>query len=1046
MRQNRIFTIPPGAPFLATFVAALLDGRIVEGYSRALGPLEIADATIFVPTRRSARALVHEFCAGLGRETALVPRILPLGALEETEPSLLPDLGERDGDVSALPRAIGEIPRRLQLAELVLKWSRALRHAIVSVDVQGGRDVDPREACLVGTTAADAWHLASELAGLIDELIIEDIAWKKLDPLVLPEFDSYWRITLDFLHIAMMQWPRNLADLGMVDKARRQVALVEAQARGLREGHFAGPVVAIGSTGSNRATARLLAAIVAAPRGAVVLPGLDQNLDEATFASIAGDPDRGHDAAFTHPQAMLSRLLPALGVTREMVTALGTLSPPLAAREQFVSEALRPAETTDVWREFPAKLAASDLAGALDGVTLVEAADAREEALALALAMREVLETPGATAALITPDRNLARRVRADLLRWGIEIDDSAGEPLAATPRGTLARLVIGGAAPGATALELAALLGHPLARLGHSAAELSRLAALLEIGVLRSPSAAGKAASALLAEPAAAVAAARKGAADRFAHPAKQRITDADWAGVEDLLARLRDALAPLSALTGERGLAARVRAHRATCARVAGSDATSGEDHAALDVLFDELAASATASLVLDAESYTHFFAAVAGEVTIGETLMHPRLTILGLLEARLVRADVILLAGLDETVWPPQAKTDAFLNRPMRAALGLTPPERRLGQTAHDFWMAFGNPRVILSRAKKRDGAPTVASRFLQRMAALGGDAFHTCKAHGDRLLSLAKKMDRPDAVTPITRPMPRPPVERRPTALSVTRIETLRRDPYAIYAEYVLRLVELDPLGAAPGIAELGTAVHAALETLTREFPVGPLPPEARAKLRALLERGLAAHLADPDFAAVQWPRLERMIDFALGFEAARREHISSIATEVAGALDLPLADGSTFRLKARADRIERHADGTVVLIDFKTGTVPGAKEIKVGFAPQLTLEGAMALRGAFGLVPPPRSVEGLYLKLGGKDGGKETAVAWKDETFAAAAERHLAELVAMLDQFRLETTPYPPRPYPKFAKKYNAYDHLVRVAEWSLGGESNGGGE
>jgi len=1045
LRQKPIFTIPPGAPFLSTFVTALLDGRIVEGYSRALGPLEIADATIYVPTRRSALALADEFCTALGRETVLLPKILPLGALEETETSLVSDATALDGFGIELPQEIGAISRRLQLAELILRWSRALRHAIISVDASGRREVDEREACLVGTTAADAWYLSGELCDLVDELIIEDIAWRKLDPLVLPEFDSYWRITLDFLDIAMTQWPRIVADLGMVDKARRQMALVEAQARRLRDGCLMGPVIAIGSTGSNKATARLLAAIAAAPRGAVVLPGLDQGLDDESFAQIAGDRD--HDASFTHPQAMLCRLLPLLGVTRDDVVSLGEMPPALAAREKFLSEALRPAETTDAWLDFPGKLDAPALAAALEGVTLVEAADEREEALALAVALREVLETPKATAALVTPDRNLARRVRADLLRWGIEIDDSAGEPLSASPRGTLARLVMACVARGSTALDLAAVLGHPLARLGHFRAELSRLAALLEIGVLRSQSLAGLTMDEILARPDARVASARMEAEERFAHPAKRRITEADWASLEDLLARLRNVLEPLSALTGEQGLATWVRAHRQSSTSIANPGPPEGEDHAALEALFDELEASATSSLVLDADSYAHFFAAVAGEVTIGETLVHPRLHILGLLEARLVKADVMLLAGLDETFWPPQAKTDAFLNRPMRAALGLSPPERRLGQTAHDFLMALGHGTVILSRAKKRDGAPTVASRFVQRMAALGGDAFRSCALRGKRILDLAKEIDRPALVAPISRPMPRPPVERRPKALSVTRIETLRRDPYAIYAENILRLVPLDPLGAALGMAELGTAVHEALERFVAKYPLGPLPPEARADLCDLLERGLGAHLADPDFAAVRWPRLRRMIDVYLGFEAARRGKITQLETEVAGSLDMRLSDGSAFRLSARADRIERHRDGTIVLVDYKTGTPPSAKEIQVGFSPQLTLEAAMIAGGAFGPGWRSQIVEGLYLKLGGKDGGKEIKVVFQDKsTFAEVAERHHAELVALLDQYRDPATPYPPRPFPKFAKRYNDYDHLARVAEWSLGGEGDGAAE
>lgn len=1046
MRQKRIFTIPPGAPFLRTFAGALLDGQIVDGYSKDLGPLETADATIYVPTRRSAAALARELAAQLGRDSVLLPRILPLGALEETETSLLPEEGALETDEFALPPAIGEIPRRLLLSELILRWSRALRHAIVSIDARGRREVDEREACLVGTTAADAWHLSHDLAGLVDELIIEDIAWKKLDPLVLPEFDPYWRITLDFLDIAMRQWPAILAERTLVDKARRQMALVAAQARRLCDGHLSGPVVAIGSTGSNKATARLLAAIAAAPRGAVVLPGLDLGLDSRAFALVSGDGEKELEPSFTHPQAMLARLLPVLGVTRDDIVSLGSVPVHLAARERFVSEALRPAETTDAWLDLPGKLDGAALAAGLERITSIEAADEREEALALAIALREVLAAPGATAALVTPDRGLARRVRGELLRWGIEIDDSAGEPLSATPWGVLARLVIACAGSGNGALNLAALLAHPLARLGLSRDDLCHRAAHLEIGLLRAACSGGLTARTLLARTEL-LASARAEAEDRRAHPAKQRLTSKDWARLGNLTERLRRALSPILSSAGEQGLAAWVAAHREALALVAEPAAARSEDCSALEALLDELSAGESGSLRLDAESYGHFFTSVAREVALGETRIHPRLAILGLLEARLVSADVMLLGGLDETVWPPQAETDAFLNRPMRAALGLSPPERRLGQTAHDFWMALGHERVILSRARKRDGAPTVASRLVQRMAALGGDAFRACTLRGDRYIELARAIDRPAASSLIGRPLPRPKLELRPTSFSVTRIETLRRDPYAIYAEYILGLAPLDPLGAAPGLAELGTAMHNALELFVAKFPAGPLPETARQVLCALLEHGLRAHLDDPDFAAVQWPRLQKTIDFYLGFEAGRRGGIIRIATEVSGALEIPLADGSMFTLSARADRIESHADGTVTLVDYKTGTPPGQKEIEVGFAPQLTLEGAMVLRGAFGCDWKPTALEGLYLKLGGKGGGEEKPVRFKDESaFSEVAERHYRELVALLDQYRDASTPYPPRPFPKFAKRHNAYDHLARIMEWSQGADENGGGE
>lgn len=1048
LEKKRLFTIAPGAPFLKTFAAALLEGRVVEGYSKSLGPLEIADATIYVPTRRAARALAYELGRALGRPAMLLPRILPLGALEETETSLLFEAAFLEPDIAGaspdLPEAVGEIARRMELSELILKWARALRHAIVSVDENGNREVDTNESFLVATTAADAWHLSGELASLIDELIIEDVAWDRLDLLVLPEFDQYWRITLDFLTIAIEHWPKELSQRGLVDKAQRQVALIEAQARNLREGVATGPVIAIGSTGSNRATADLLAAIARAPRGAVVLPGLDQQMDERAWAMIvnaSGDVD----SSFSHPQASLRRLLGSLRVQRDEIVSLGEVAPNLAARENFVSQALLPAEATDAWSAYRACVDTAELDVALEGVSLIEAADEREEALALAIAMRQVLEAPGETAALVTPDRELAARVRAELLRWGVEADDSAGEPLSASPNGILARLVMACAASAMAAVDVAALLAHPMVRLGLAPGEVARLAPLFELGLLRSPCAA----QGLMGDPSALVAVARESAKDIFAHSAKQRISEAEWASLKDLLMQLSAHLAPLLSLRGEHHLSRWLAAHRATLAAITGDDGANGDDGEALEGLFDELAGHVPAGMAFDVDSYAHFFAAVAREVILrGPKRAHPRLKIFGLLEARLVDVDVILLGGLDETVWPPQARTDAFLNRPMRAALGLTPPERKLGQTAHDFVQAMGKRKVILSRARKRAGSPAVASRFLQRMAALGDAAWQACQERGDFYLRLARAIDCPvSSPPPSERPLPKPPVELRPTRLSVTQIETLRRDPYALYAEKILRLKELDPLGGAVGVGEFGSAIHEALDCFVADHPFGPLSPNAREELRILLSEELAAQLQDESFAALQWPRLEKTIDFYLGFEARRREKISAIKTETSGKLDIPLADGSVFALTARADRIELNIDGGVTLVDYKTGTPPGTTEILVGFAPQLTLEAAIVLRGGFDLGKNITSIDALYLKLGGAKGGEERRVDFKaNGTFRDVAEKHYRSLIELLDQFRDPTTAYPPRPFPKFAKRYNAYDHLARVKEWSQGGESEGGGD
>ena len=1032
MQRPRVFTIPPGAPFLATFAQRLLAGDIAPGYSAALGPLGLSSATIYVPTRRAARALAQELTRALGAAAALLPRILPLGGLEDGETEFLFAEPEAGGDLTPdVPPAIDALERRMLLARLILAWAGKLRGAIVRVGADGALETDADEALVVGASASNAWVLSRDLAHLIDEMIIEGVAWSRLDDLSLAAFDRYWGVTLDFLDIAIRAWPNILAERGLIDAAERQKLLIDAQATRLGAG-AAGPVIAIGSTGTNAATARLLAAIARAPQGAVVLPGLDQTLDAASFALVAGETPE--EARAGHPQAALARLLPILGLRREEAIGFGAPDAALAARARFVSEALRPAETSERWRDFDAW----DISAALDGVTLIEAEDEREEALALAVVLREALEEPETTTALVTPDRDLARRVQSQLLRWGVEIDDSGGAPLSKSPFGALATLAASAGAE-LTAACAVALLASPMTRLGFARGDILRLRPLVEIGVLR-----GVAPPEALADPSALVAAAKAAAQEKHAHSAKAAIPDSAWTEIEALLARLVDALAPLTRLCDVAPLPDWLAAHRivveALVSDETGAANFSGEDGQRLAALFEELIAAADPALVFDAQDYALFFDGVASEAILrGPRLPHPRLKILGLLEARLMPADVMLLGGLDEGTWPPQTRTDAFLNRAMRHELGLSAPERRIGRTAHDFMQAMGAPRVVLSRARKRQRAPTVASRFLQRMAALAGEAWGDCAQRGARYVALARALDRPEPTPALKQPEPKPPLALRPTRLSVTRVETLRRDPYAIFAEYVLRLKPLDPLGASEGARELGNAFHAVLAAFVARYPHGSLPAHARDQLVALAQSEFSAFAQDVDFQAFQWPRIECALDFYLDFETKRRDDIVDILVERSGALTFPLADGSAFTLTATADRIEKNTDGGVSIIDYKTGAPPSMREIAAGFAPQLTLEGAMATHGAFADVAGGSPLaQGLYVKLMGADGGKQSEVKTKDRSFAEFAEEHFAELAVYLSSFRNETTGYPSRPYPQFASRFAEYDHLARVKEWAAG--------
>ena len=651
-------------------------------------------------------------------------------------------------------------------------------------------------------------------------------------------------------------------------------------------------------------------------------------------------------------------------------------------------------------------------------------------------------------AALITPDPAIARRVSAELARWGIAVEDSAGRTLGESEAGALARLLLG-AAIERTPLAVQALLAHASVRLGRTRAAFDRARRALELGIFRA------APLRTLDRLDAAFAAARAGAEDKNAHPATRWISLAERETAEALMRDLDAVLAPLRAGPGrsahEAPLGERLAVHQAALASlIAAPEGEGAPPHGleALDALMEEWAGAAAEGFPLSLAEYGALFGDALARVRApAGVLGHPRLAILGLLEARLLPFDRALLAGLDETVWPPAAATDAFLNRQMRAALGLSAPERRIGQTGHDFMTALGAAEVFVSRAKKRDGAPTVASRFLQRIdAAAGEGGLDAARRRGQRYLRLARALDAAGPPAPIQRPEPKPPVELRPKGLSVTRIETLRRDPYAIYAERILRLAKLNAVGRDLDPRDLGNAWHGALQDFLERHPSGPLPPDARGVLVAFTRQHFASQLDDPFFERVSWPNVEKTIDFLIDLEVRRRAGISAIWVERTGTIPIPLANGSSFELRARADRIDALRTGDAALIDYKSGKTPSAKEVTLGLSPQLTLEAAILSRGGFEGIEPLKTRDALYLKLGGVGGGREVLAAGARGSIAELAEAHLGALKLMLDQFADPATPYLSRPMPQFASRFGDYDHLARVKEWSAAGGEDEAGE
>ncbi len=1017
---TRVFTIPASAPFLPTLIEALNSGRL--GFAVADDPLALAAATLYLPTRRACRLARDAFLNLLKGDAAILPRIVALGDIDEDEIAFAEAAtGDIAADALALPEALGGLERRLLLAQLISKWA-------ASPELHGASG-----SPLVAQTPAAACALADNLARLIDDMTTRGVSWDRLDHLVPERFDDYWQLTLKFLRIARDNWPAILDERKLIEPASRRDALIKAEAARLTR-KTDGPVIAAGSTGSIPATAELIATIARLPHGAVVLPGLDTDLDEASWRLIPGDKRKGIAAAPGHPQFAMQALLTRIGIARDAVEGLAKPR----GREWLISEALRPAAATDMWRQQTDDLVFQAHAdAALETLAMIEAANPEEEALAIAVALREAVHD-GKTAALVTPDRALGRRVVAALGRWNITAEDSGGDALADTQAGIFARIAAQAALGGLAPVTLLALLKHPLLRL-----DTERAAALLERAVLRGPRPSAGTQGLSLA-----LKSLIEAKADLHPSDPRKRLSDADLGAAQRLVDKLADALAPLKMLHGEQHtLSDFAKRHRDVLAALSLRDgeeiAFANADGSRLAEALDEMAASdAAAKLAVAKSDYVELFsAALAGRVVRRTARYGSRVRILGLLEARLTESDRVVLGGLAEGTWPPEGNNDAWLSRPMRLELGLDLPERRIGLTAHDFAQLLGARDVILGFAGKIAGAPTVPSRFIQRVAAVAGARWRSAVARGEKYLAWARELDRPEQVSPAPQPAPKPPRAARPKSLSVTEIEHWLRDPYTIYAKHLLRLSPLDPVDAVPGAAERGTFIHAAIGEFTQRY-AKQLPADPVAELIALGRKHFAELREFPEARAFWWPRFERIAHWFASWEAQRRAGIVSIEAEIRGAIEIPLAEG-TFTLRGIADRIERAPDGRYIILDYKTGTARTEKQVRAGLAPQLTLEAAMLRRGGFKDIPAGASVaEIVYVMLkGGDPPGRYQAVEFKSGAPDSHADHALERLSEIARRFDDDTVPYRSLVHPMWTTYYGDYDHLARVKEWSsTGGE------
>ncbi|MBR9826935.1 MAG: double-strand break repair protein AddB [Alphaproteobacteria bacterium] len=1004
----RVFTLPPSTAVLNALVRTLRARFDADRHPEALTSL-----LLLTPTRRAAKALGDAFAAEAGEGVALLPMIRPLGDIDVDDPPFEP--GELAG---IAPPALGSARRQFELARLILAKEAAL-----------GRSIG-----LGGALA-----LARPLAELLDDMADEGV--DDLSPLAdslvdyLPE-DR--REAVEFLSILQTAWPARLAELGVMDSAARRSLVLNALAERWTKTPPDHPVIIVGSTGSIPAVRRLMGVVAHLDQGAVVLPGFDWDMDARAFAEI--------DAA--HPQWAMRAFVNSVDLAPNAVATWpgAAETEDAGARRRVIAEALRPASTTDEWLSrltvLKDRFGPDYFERGLEGLSLIEAADPLQEARCCALLLRQALHEPGKTAMLVTPDRSLARRVSAEMLRFGVRVDDSGGAALSECAAGAFLIRLVEAALDPSSIIAQSSLWASP-----HFSAGLAR-------GAVHTALAKAEAEAWRGVRP--------QGGFDGLRarlDGERVRLHPADKELALEALGAEETALSALIAQKMARP-AQWARRHVLAAEALASTDSEtgavrlwSGEDGEAAAALLRDLLEESEALPEMRLADYLAVLRDMAVSRRVPPKLgVHPRLQILGPLEARLMQADRVILAGLNEGVWPTGLGQDPWMSRGMREAVKLAVPEQRHGLAAHDFAQLAASGEVYLTRAEKADGAPTVASRWIWRLKTLvegaQGDV-SSLTGQAAAYLSLVESLDRPAHPSrPAPAPEPRPPVALRPRALSITEIRTWIRDPYSIFAKHVLGLKRLDPADMMPSHRERGTALHEVLEEALKAWR-GEWPEDAAAQLverarGALLSAGFA-----PADLGLELPRFARAAQWLDRWERRRRDlgiSVAALETWLETRLTGPQGD---WRLYGKADRFDRHPDGRLDVLDYKTGSAASAKEVEAGFDPQLPLTAALAAEEGSSkdlAASPPAAL--AYLTLSGNaKGGEERRIDGRgsrklsSEELAEAAMADLLDLIALFDQ---EETAYPSQSRAKYKNDYSDFDHLARRGEWALAADESEG--
>ncbi|XCE08055.1 double-strand break repair protein AddB [Candidatus Liberibacter asiaticus] len=1030
-KKPNVFTIAPSSPFFREMIPALLNGTLVENFRYdPLNPLLLASVTIYVPTKRAIQELRSEFIEITGKKSTILPIIKSLG--DVVEEKFTADLLLSYN----LNPPVSNIQRLLELARLILIWRNKLPDII--------KDLYPESPLSLPISPANAIWLAKNLADIIDIIETEEKKWEDLHALKNEKYGMWWLLAADFLKIASKYWTERLVELNASSPVGYQIALMRAEAEHLMKG-TKGPIIIAGSTGSIPATARLMSTVANHPNGAIVLPGLDCHIPTAIWNTITEKSTNitsSNTTYSTHPQYSLAKLLDFLDIKREDVKRLGNVSNEMYGRSMVISKSFLPPDTSDMRNTDILENKIPNIQKCFSDVALIEADNEREEAISIAIALRMSLDENKKKSALITADRNLARRVKLELTRFGINIDISAGIPLSTTLHSSILTSLLNAIFKLNDFMAIATLVKHPLAKFGFPEKYLSRAKNALELVALR-----GNKNSYDIMDLKSLV-------LDRIATQKnnthvphwQSRLSEEDKELAVLLVDHILQCITPLVTYKTNKN---------STCGNLSISDWTKltvtclqnvcldehrklpnlwfEEEGKTLSSLFSKIIETGSCIKANAIEWIDIITRLIDGETVKPKIEKSSTLFILGTLESRLLNFDTLILGGLNEGVWPKNTAKNPFLSRVMQSDLNLKTAEKYIGQAAHDFEMANGTRHLIYTRSLRENNIPTIASRWLQRLLVLGGtDFFDNLKKRGQCYLDWTRKLDYTTKQPHYKRPKPFPPLEAQPRTYSFSEIKQLINDPYAVYARRILKLDFIPHFKKDPDRTDRGTLFHNIITELIKKR-INKNTPEINHLMKQIIDSHFEKENLPPHIDII-WRHLFHKISHSF---LEHEEKIQSSVEKIFVNIPAKMAIESIgIHLTGFADRIDLLKSGFVDITDYKTGDNPKKETAQKLIDPQLSLEAAALKAGSFSQIDCRKVANLFYIRL--KQKFKIDCITNDKKKYSAdeLSEKSLKNLIEIVTLLQNGEQPF--ISHLRLSEKSNIqseYDHLARVAEW-----------